>query len=78
MFRYIARRFYQEGKSAHETLDGALEAAWRNQEFETADPLDIYKGDTLLWTNRDEPPRVKGRISLRQRLIVWAKANGRD
>lgn len=76
--KYIAARYGAEIESAHDTVDKALEAAWSDNEYEGAYPLDIYDGEALLWTNREGHPLVEGTTPLLDKLHEWAKLNGRD
>lgn len=78
LFLYVSERYGKEQTQSYETLAAALAAVVEDIEANTAYPLELYEGDTLLYGQRDGHPLQRGSCPLTGAAYEWARANGLD
>lgn len=76
IYTYINQRYGTERRWTYDSLDEALEEAWRDIEYNESRPLELYEGETLLYGQRDGYPLNPGSCPLSDAAHAWAKARG--
>jgi hypothetical protein len=77
-YRYVASRYDVEIEDDYETLTDAMHRGWSDIEFNSAYPLELWHGKTLVYSNRDGHPLTHGTCPFTDAIWDMARHEGWD